>query len=96
MLTNVMYYGAKYGIALVSLVVLMFILNRAGLIAWFWWASRSKGRIEDSTTRNIGMRTSSDVALAYSRYELLCCRLRSRFVFLINRHCRRPQHFSSR
>jgi len=39
------------GIALVSLVVLMFILNRLGLIAWFSWVSRRKNQNQDSSAR---------------------------------------------
>jgi hypothetical protein len=40
-----------WGIALVSLAVLMFVLNRLGLIAWFSWVSRRKGPNEDSAAR---------------------------------------------
>jgi len=39
------------GIALVSLVVLMFILNRLGLIAWFTWISRRKDPNQGSSAR---------------------------------------------
>jgi hypothetical protein len=38
-------------IALVSLVVLMFILNGLGLIAWCSWVSRRKDPNQDSSTR---------------------------------------------
>ena len=39
------------GIALASLVVLTFILNRLGLIAWFSWVSRRKDSNQDSSAR---------------------------------------------
>jgi len=39
------------GLALVSLVVLMFILNRLGLIVWFSWVSRRKDPNQDSSAR---------------------------------------------
>jgi len=40
-----------YGIALVALVVLMFILNRLGLIASFSSVSRRKDSNQDSSAR---------------------------------------------
>ncbi|MGB9196375.1 MAG: hypothetical protein WCB53_05545 [Terriglobales bacterium] len=39
------------GIALVFLAVLMFILNRLGLIAWFSWVSRRKDPNQGSAAR---------------------------------------------
>ncbi len=38
-------------IAVMSLVVLMFILNRLGLIAWFSCVSRRKEKNQDSAAR---------------------------------------------
>ncbi len=38
-------------IALVSLGLLMFILNRLGLIAWSSWVSRRKDPNQDSSAR---------------------------------------------
>ena len=37
------------GMALVYLVVLMFILNRLGSVAWFSWVSRRKDPNQDSS-----------------------------------------------
>jgi predicted negative regulator of RcsB-dependent stress response len=42
------------GMALVSVVVLMFILNRLGLFAWFSWVSRRKETNQDTSARKYG------------------------------------------
>jgi hypothetical protein len=51
MWTKLIDYGADCGIALACLMVLMFILNRLGLIAWFSWVSRSKDTRQDSAAK---------------------------------------------
>lgn len=38
-------------IVLLSVVVLMFILKRLGVIVWIWWASRSQRPRQDSAAR---------------------------------------------
>jgi hypothetical protein len=51
MWTNLIHSSADYGIVAMSLVVLVFIVNRLGLIAWFAWVSRRKDTKQDSSTR---------------------------------------------
>jgi hypothetical protein len=56
--TDLIREGAEYCIILVSLVALMFILNRLGLSAWFSWMSR--GENNRSTDRRDADRLDQD------------------------------------
>jgi predicted negative regulator of RcsB-dependent stress response len=50
-LANLPDWFSESGIALVSLVILVFIVNRLGLIAWFSWISRRTPSTQDSSAK---------------------------------------------
>jgi hypothetical protein len=51
MWTNLIESGVDFALALVSVLVLVFLLNRLGLILWFSWLSRRKNKNEDSAAK---------------------------------------------
>ena len=50
MTSNPIHFAAGCGIVL-SLLVLVFILNRLGLMVWIWWMNRAQRPAQDSSAR---------------------------------------------
>ena len=51
MSTEFLRVGVACGLALISVIGLVFIVNRLGFRAWVWWASRDKHKAQDSSAK---------------------------------------------
>jgi hypothetical protein len=71
-LADVTEWLSECGIALVSLVILVFIVNRLGLIAWFSWISRRTQPTKTPLRRNTGARTNSRAQISVHSSDKSC------------------------